>query len=398
MNKQIWSWAFYDFANTAFSALFVTLFYPLFVKAYLGGNEFHIGIVMGGSMFLVGVLVPIIGVIADLTGRRVRMVSIFTLACVIACALVAWANLWMALLLGFIANFTYHACLVVYNSILPQLASERSQGRISGFGIALGYAGTFCSIIMAGALLSQLGWETYAGVASIFPATAFFYMAFSMLLFTYVPDVPKKHTKVWSRLIKLSVREVWSTVRNIRTYIGLLPFLLSSFLYSNGTTAAIIFLYLYAREEMQLGVQTFLWIYIIFSIASAIGALIAGRLSDRIGPRNTLVIAGFGWLATIMVLMNPTGLDSFIVAGCIGGLSLGTIWTANRPMVLDIVKREKPGQFFGYNELADKFSGVLAPPLFGWLVVEYNYNAALASLLVFFGLGLLLLYWVPGKR
>ena len=70
INKKVFSWAMYDFANTAFSALFVSFFFPLFIKKFLHGDEFQIGLVMGISMFFVAILVPFFGAFVDLTGKH----------------------------------------------------------------------------------------------------------------------------------------------------------------------------------------------------------------------------------------------------------------------------------------------------------------------------------------
>ncbi|MFQ5620496.1 MAG: MFS transporter [Candidatus Nanoarchaeia archaeon] len=396
-SKQVWSWALYDFANTAFSALFVTFFFPLFVKEFLGGNEFQIGLVFGISMFMVALTVPVIGVLADMTGKRVKIIAIFTMMCVAATAAVGMAPLSLALVLGFLANYCYHSCLVVYNSVLPQLVKETHRGRVSGFGVSVGYVGTLVSLGMAWLILNQLGWDTHLGIATIFPATAIFFFVFSLPMFRNVPDYAKKHTKNFRKLVMNAFKELWGTIKKLYKYKGLIPFLLSSFAYSNATTAAIIFLYLYARSVMNMSAETFLGIFVIMALAAAVGSFFAGKLVDKISPKRTLVLAGILWSCVIAVLLTPTGTMTFVIAGCLGGAGLGTIWTANRPMILQLTPKMKPGEFFGFDELADKVSGSLEPILFGWLVVTYGYSFALYSLLVFFGIGLALLYWVPTR-
>ena len=77
-NKKILAWTFYDFADTALAALFFTFFWPLLIKEHLGGNEFHIGLVMGLSLLFVALFVPLIGAISDATGRRMPLLIIST--------------------------------------------------------------------------------------------------------------------------------------------------------------------------------------------------------------------------------------------------------------------------------------------------------------------------------
>ncbi len=396
--KKIWSWALYDFANTAFSALFVTFFYPLYVKEFLGGNEFQIGLVFGLSMLLVGLFVPLLGTIADVTGRRVRIVSIFTLLCIVTTALVPLVGLKLALFLGFLANFFYHACLVTYNSILPQLTKEEKQGSVSGFGVGIGYLGTFASLGIAALILQSFGWESKLGIKLIFPATALFFLGFSLFLFFNVPDQATKKQRKIGILLRHSTQELFTTLRRFHRYPGLLPYLLSSFMYANATTSAIVFLFLYARNQIQMTVQTFTLIFVLFAIASALGSFLAGYLTDRKGPRWMLVAAGIVWSLVIVLLLQPTGIGTFIVAGMIGGAGLGSIWTANRPMLLRLAPKMKPGEFFGFNELSEKLSGSVGPIVFGYLAVAYGYTIAIGSLLLFFAFGLMLLGFVPNGR
>ena len=84
--------------------------------------------------------------------------------------------------------------------------------------------------------------------------------------------------------------------------------------------------------------------------------------------------------------------------GILGGADLGAVWTAQRPKLLQMVAKEKIGQFFGFLELTNKFSGVFGPIVFGALARFVSYPAALLSLIVFFIFGLYFLRLVPGEK
>jgi len=396
-NKRIiYSWASYDFANTAFSALFVTFFFPFYIKHFLGGNEFQIGLVIGTSMFLVALIVPILGTMSDFSGKRVKLILFFTILCVVATALTGFVPLNLALLVGLVANFSYHACLVSYNAVLPHIVSKRIIGKVSGLGVSWGYLGTVVSLIMVYFILSHYGWESIAGIKLIFPATALFFFFFALPFFYNVKDEKVVHKPLWEN-IKHAIYDLGKTIPRITKFTGILPFLLSSFFFSNGITAAIIFLYLYARQEIGLAVSSFMIVYVVLSLAAAAGSFGAGRLSDSIGPKKVLMIAGTVWVIVIGLLFQLSSFWTFLLAGMLGGAAMGAIWTANRPMVVSLVPKKKVGQFFGFDELGDKFSGVIGPILFGWLVVVSGYKAALFSLLVMFVIGLLFLHFVPNK-
>lgn len=394
--KEVFAWSVYDLANTAFSALFVTFFFPLYIKQYLGGNEFQIGLVFGLSMLFVAFTVPVIGALSDRLGRRMPFIILFTILCCGATYLVIYANLKWALIFGFIANFFYHAALTVYNAILPRISSKKDVGRVSGIGVSVGYIGTFLSLLMTWMILHYFGWETLSGVKAMFPATAMFFLGFSLITFFVIKDKPIKSSSLGKDIIK-SFADVKQTLVQIKKHKRLVWFLISTFMYVNAINAVIVFLYLYGRAEIGLTVKAFMGVYIIFSIAAAIGAVIFGKVTDLIGPKKTLAIAGLLWIITLFVLLGVSSFTTFLIGGILGGIALGTVWTAMRPLLLEIAPKKKEGQFFGFMELSDKFSGVIGPIIFGFLAVRIGYSWAISSLLIFFILGLAALYKVKAK-
>jgi len=398
MNKKVvFAWGMYDLANTIFSALFVTFFFPFYVKEFLGGNELQIGLVFGLSMLAVGIIVPIIGAWSDAIGRRMPFIVSFTIVCCLLTWLVAKVPLTFALIAGFLANFTYHAALTTYNALLPKIAKRSELGKVSGIGIGMGYVGTLIALGVGALILSKLGWETVEGARAIFLATAIMFMVFSLFTFFGVPEkTTKKHKRTSFAVIHQSMKAVWKTVRHIPKHRHFFIFLLAMFMYANAIHAVIVFLFLFARETIQLSVQGFFAVYVVLSLGAMAGSFISGRWVDKYGAKKVLVGAGIAWLAVIGLLYFVTNLTMFIVAGAFGGAAMGTVWTAQRPKLLAMVAREKVGEFFGFLELTNKFSGVLGPIVFGALARFATYQTAMLSLLVFFGFGLLLLRKVPG--
>ncbi len=397
--KEVFAWGMYDLANTIFSALFVTFFYPFYVKTFLGGNEFQIGLVFGLSMLAVGLVVPVIGAWSDVIGRRLPFIVFFTVACCLLTWLVAEVSLGWALVAGFLANFAYHAALTTYNALLPKIAKRYEMGYVSGIGTGMGYVGTLVSLGIAAILLSRLGWESAEGARAIFMATAVMFFGFSLFTFLgiYEPKSKLNHRTTWLH-VKDSVRNVLATFKNLRKHRPFLFFLLAMFCYADAINAVIVFLFLFAREQIHLSVQAFFVVYAIQSLGAVAGSFLSGKLVDRYGPKRILVWAGIAWIAVIGLLYFVDNLTVFIIAGMLGGAALGTVWTAQRPKLLQMVAHKDIGQFFGFLELTNKFSGVLGPIVFGALAKFVNYQAALISVLVFFALGLLALRKVPGDK
>jgi len=396
MRKEVFAWGMYDLANTAFSALFVTFFFPLLIKS-MGGTEFQIGLVFGISMFLVGLFVPAIGAFSDQIGKRLPFIIIFTIVCAVFTWLTGYAGLSLALLFGLLANFFYHAALTTYNALLPSVAKKHEIGFASGIGVGMGYIGTLLSLGMAALILQKYGWESPEAIKLMFPATAIFFVIGSLWTFFGIREkgiVDGNH--IFCK-IHNSFKEVWHTLKTMRSHKGMISFLLASFMYIDAINAIIVFLYLYGKTKIGLSIPDFMIVYVIFSLAAITGSLLFGKLIDSIGSKRILTIAGLMWLVVIGILLKTANYATFLTAGILGGIALGTVWTAIRPLLISLSPKKKVGQFFGFSELADKFSGVLGPIVFGFLATKYSYTAGLYSLIIFFVAGLILLQNVPRR-
>lgn len=390
LRKQVFAWAMYDFANTIYSALFVTFFFPFYAKEFLGATEFQIGLVFGISLLAVGLLVPFIGAFSDTIGKKLPFIFFFTLVCCLSVLLITKASLNTALLFAIFANFSYHAALTTYNALLPRIALKHEQGYISAIGVSLGYLGTLMGLGIAYILLSKLGWETQTGVKGVFIATSLLFFLFSLITFFGIKEKKSLQTNLKIN-IKNSFLNVKQTILNLKNQKPFGYFLLSMFFLTNAINAIIIFLFLFGRTEFNLSVQNFFVIYAIFAITAALGSFLFGKKIDYFGPQKVLSVIVMIWIFITILLLFFRTFPSFIIAGILGGAALGITWSASRPQLIQLTQKGKYGQYFGFLELTDKFSGVIGPIIFGFFATYYNYGWALASLLVFFIISLIFL-------
>jgi len=393
--KDVLSWASYDLANTIFSALFVTFFFPFYIKNFLGGNELQIGLVFGVSMLLVAFVVPILGAISDKIKRRIPFIAFFTIVCCIFTFIIAFVGLYPALLFGLAANFCYHAALAMYHAILPRISTKGNIGKVSGIGVAMGYIGTIVSLIIAYPILKVIGWETLVGTKAMLLTTATLFFLFSLIIFFLIKEEKYAKPHLIKEHVISSLKDAKNALPKLKIQKGLIPFLFSLLFYNDAINAVIIFLFLFGREVIGLSVQKFFFIYAIFAVAAAISSFFSGFIVDKIGAKKVLISAGFLWIFVIVLLLKISNLSSFVAIGSIGGIALGMTATASRPKLIELAPKDKIAEYFGFFELADKFSGVFGPIIFGYLAFIYGYPIALISLIVFFAVGLVFLYKVP---
>ncbi len=221
------------------------------------------------------------------------------------------------------------------------------------------------------------------------------FFVFSLVTFFGVKEKALKLRGSISIHLGESCKAVRKTLGDLRKHRSVFSFLLSMFFVTNAINAVIVFLFLFAKQQINLSVKAFFIVYTIQSVGALVGSMIAGRATDRFGSRRVLLWSIWAWILVIILLLFVNGYTMFVIAGTLGGAALGAVWTAQRPKLLEMVQHAHAGQFFGFLELTNKFSGILGPIMFGALVHFANYTAALLSLLLFFGAGLFFMRGVP---
>lgn len=404
ISRKAFAWGMYDLANTIYSALFVTFFFPYYVKEHLGGTEAMVGAVFSASMLLVGLFVPAIGAISDYLRRRMPFVALFTALNCILVALVPSFGLKGALILALLANFCYHAALNVYNAMLPSVSDGELIGKISGIGVGMGYMGTFISLGVAYLVMDMIGWGTIQSVKAMFYVTAALFFGLSLVTFFGVPEERRPSpSRGLTESFKHIKRSLWQSMKDISTRKPLRSFLLTMFFFTNAMNSVVVFLFLFSQEAFGLTVRSFFPAYAFFAFGAAAGSFILSKGIDRIGARRTLAAAGWLWLAVIIALLildlkagDASGKYRwFLLAGTLGGAALGVVWASSRPLLIDLAPNQKLAEYFGFLELTSKFSGVIGPVVFGYLASYHGYPWAIGSLSIFFIAGLWMMRQVP---
>ncbi len=396
--NQIAAWCTYDFANTIFSALFITFFFPVFIKTYAGGQEVHVGYVMSVSTLLSAILVPIVGAMSDQSGRRMPYLIICTVGCCAATFAVAFSSFHIALGLAVVALFLYGISLAVYDALLPKLASPDNQGAISGWGVGVGYLGTPFSLIVLTVWMMYAGWETEFGVRGTFVLTAILFLGFSLYPFLVIRETITPTERTMSQEISRAFGELGHTIGCLPSQPGFLAFLGCAFLFWNAIMAVVVFLYLFSEDKLGLTQQEFVKIYAGLAVAAAVGAWGAGKLTDKIGPKKVLAICGVVWIAVLTSFLWIETLTPFTIAGMIGGAAMASYQAAVRPFLIQFARPEQMGEYFGFLALFNKASGALGPAVFGWSATHYGYSVSIYILIGFFVAGLICLAFAPDSK
>jgi len=405
MNKKILSWATYDFADTIFSMNIVSRYFPILVITSLGGSDLAIGISRSTAMILVALTMPVLGAIADQHGNRKLPLMIFTSSC---CCLTAMLNLSDILILELIifglAVYCYQSALTFYNALLTTVAPPDKIGYVSGLGVSLGYVGSifglFIVATLAGKVLSPYIW------------TAILFFLFSIPIFIWVKDEKRAHE------VKKTVPGTYNkglivSLKRAVKVPGLLRFLIGRFFVVEAMETVILFMAVYLvkaagfdqSSHYAVGLDEVTFYLIVVTSFTIFGSYIWGLLTNKFGPKTTLLWAIILWLVALAGIVLTSGKMIFYLWGSLAGIGLGGVWTADRPLLINLVgDNSKLGEYFGLYALSGRLAAVVGPLIWGLIIYfgepmgATSYKLAIGALFIMMAVGLIILKKVRNVR
>ncbi|MDH5510497.1 MAG: MFS transporter [Nitrospinota bacterium] len=397
----ITAWAMYDFANTIFSMVVVSRYFPLWVTEDHGAQDIYVAIPTSISMLMVALTVPLLGALSDQTGRRIRPLLIITSGCVLATAAMGVVDsLWSGLILFAVANYCYQAALVFYDGLLPSVSRGASMGKVAGFGVALGYLGAVIGLAVATPIAIEYGRQ------AAFIPVALLFMLFSIPVFILVKDDKVQEKKPLGEPIRQAFYKLAATFRAARERKNLFIFLLANLFILDCVNTVIAFMSVYAKKVMGMEGAALTGFQTVAILMAVAGAFIWGQLTHRIGAHKTMQILCAIWLLTVVVAASAVNQAMYWSVGILAGLSMGGVWVAGRTLLTQLAPPERVGEFFGLFNLAGKAAAIMGPMLWGITVALFTplggtmqHRLAVLSLGINVIIGWILLRYVdPDKR
>ena len=408
--KTVAAWCLYDWANSAFNTLVVTFVYSTYFSEAFASDPGH-GTALWSrgvttSYLLIAVLAPLAGTLADRGDRRRYLIGC-TLTCVVMTAALAFVSpsqpnaVVVALAIFVVANIAFELGLVFYNAFLPSLASEDRLGRVSGYGWGLGYAGGLVCLALALPFAMSdpppFGLSSVDGfnVRATNVVVAAWFLVFSVPMFLLVRDENVGSTGLDLRGAFSQLRR---TVAHVRRYREVVRFLIARLIYNDGLVTVFAFGGIYAAGTFGFTITEVIIFGIVLNVVAGLGAWIFGFVDDRIGGKTTIAISlVFLVVATVVGAVAPNR-AWFWVAGCGIGFFLGPNQSASRSLMARFVPKQHESEFFGFFAFSGKATAFLGPLLLGLLADAYNQRVGVASVVLFFIVGGVLLWRVDEQR
>ena len=389
--SRIFVWTLFDFANTAFSVIIVTVIYSKYFSNYVASGQRWIwGLAVSVSMILAAILSPPLGAIADFSRNRKRFLLIFTLVSVLCTTLMFYVEKG-DVLLGFVlfvfANIGFEAGLVFYDAFLPNITEKKNYGRVSGYGFAMGYLGALAVLLIVMILLpDQNSPDYYFYVRLSFVIAALFFLIFSAPFFLFVKE-PAVNEPLKTELIRNGIRKSFSTLKDIflhKKYPSIARFLIAFFLYNDAIITIIAFASIFASNVLKMNDEQIIYFFVIVQSTAVAGSFIFGIISDHIGPKKTITITLVLWIIVAIGAFLVQTITEFYVIGLLAGLSIGSSQSCSRSLMALLIPKEQEAEFFGfYDGLFGKSSAVIGPLFYG-IISDFSDDRYAALAIGFF--------------
>ncbi len=400
----------YDFANSAFTTLIITVAYSVYFVQVVAGHlasgdaEFYWTWAYAASMIVVAVLSPSLGAFADARALKRRFLVWSTLVCVGCTALLAFVqagDIVAGLLLFGLANIAFDLGFVFCSAFLLEITTPSAMGRVSGYGWGLGYVGGLLSLLVAYPFV--VGGFTEANLPlyrASFAVTAVFFLLGAIPTFLYlqeraIPEPVRPGEQVWRQGFK----RIAETARHLRRYRDLAVYLAAYLIYTDAINTVVLLAGIFANKVLDFSPADLITYFIVMQITAGLGAVWFGFLADRIGAKPTITITLFVWIGIACAAALVQTKTQFYIIGFFAGAVLGANQTASRTLLGRFTPPGKQGEFFGFFSFAGKFAAVVGPLVYGSVMkLAGSHRWAVLSIAVFFISGLLLFQLVDEKR
>jgi UMF1 family MFS transporter len=396
---RILAWTLFDFANTAFSVVVVTVIYSrYFINTVAGGRRWLWGLAVSLSMICAAILSPPLGAAADFSRNRKRFLLLFTLASVFCTGLMYFVTDGMVatgILLFVVANIGFEGGLVFYDAFLPGLTNKSSYGRVSGYGFAMGYAGALAVLLIVMLILPPQSHPAYLQYVRLtFVVAALFFLLFSLPMFLFVHEPPPAEERPPS-LIRAGMQRSIETFRAIfvrKEHPSIARFLIAFFLYNDGILTVIAFAAIFAEHILHMSDSDIIAFFAIVQTSAILGSLVFGVISDKIGPKNTIIITLLIWIGICATAYFVDSVAMFYGVALCAGIAIGSSQSASRSLMALLTPKNREAEYFGfYDGLCGKASAVIGPLVYG-IVADFTserFGALAIGLFFVFGLFIL---------
>lgn len=399
--SEIIAWCSYDWANSAYSTVSITVLVNyLTTEIALSGKT---GVLIWGwgigiTMMVTALLSPIFGAIADAHANKRAWLAGATLVGAGSSVLMFFATPdrpWLFVALFITANLGYEQAWGFYNAFLPQIADDDHMSRVSSWGFGAGYLGGGLLLLVIIILFFQgdaIGLPSANGFRFRlgFLLMGLWWGLFSLPMLLVVKDrrMPSHASHSILAAARQGVRDVWSTLSQLRKYRMLVIFLVGFLIYNDGVQTMITQASVFATAVLDMKTAELGSVILMIQFVALPGALAVGWSADRFGQKFVLMVCLAVWVMLLIAAFFITEKWQFWTMAVFVALVLGGTQSVSRTIMGLMTPEARSAEFFGFFNLSGKAASMLGPIVFSTtFAATGSAHLAILSLLVFFVTG-----------
>jgi UMF1 family MFS transporter len=390
--RQRWAWYMYDFGNSAYAAvILLAVFSKYFVEvvakgAKLPGTTLWNYSVVIAAVF-VAVLSPILGTIADFSKAKKKMLFIFTAISVVFTGLLFFVqsgDVVMAMTFFVLAEIGYRASQVFYDSMLVDISTPETIGKISGNGWAMGMLGGIVCLVIVLIPIQVVGGAL-------------------MVRLSFIITEPER-LPAGTSTIRMAFQKLAGTFKDVKRYKEFIKYAIAFLIYNDGImmlmdNAALVAAILFGFKTSELII-----LIIILQVAGAAGSFLFGWISNKYSSKQAITYSLIMLMVVIGSLYLTNSKTLFYFIGALAGFSLSGVQAVSRTMVSQLSPQTKTTEFYGFLSVAGRTSTAVGPLVFGstfallvhWYT-SHNYAVEIADKNAMYGaIGTVLVFLVVG--
>ena len=413
--KVVRGWAMYDWANSVYSLVITTTFFPIYFNAvtkkqfggevvsFLGRKFINSSLYdysLAAAYLFIALLYPVLTSIADTRGNKKAFMKFFCYLGAGSCALLYFfngSNLWLGILCCMVAAMGYIGSMVFYNAFLPEIAAPADRDRVSAMGFSYGYIGSVILQIIGFIMVVTITSDPLLGPRITFLLVGIWWAGFAQITFAALPEV--KSSKPLSRKI---ITEGFSEMKKVYREVKKLPilkkFLRGFFFYSMGVQTVMLAATLFGVKMLQLEDTKLIITMVVIQLVAIPGAIWTSRLSEKFGNLRVLIAMVLFWIficiaAYYTVIFKERGGNpemGFYALAIAVGLIMGGIQSLSRSTYSKLMPETKDtASYFSYYDFTEKLAIVIGMFIFGLMEeITGSMKNSLLSLIIFFALGM----------
>jgi UMF1 family MFS transporter len=408
--KSIWSWALYDWANSAFATTVMAGFFPVFFKLYWSTgadatvSTAQLGLANSLSGVFMGILAPILGAVADRAGSKKKFLIFFVYCGVLMTVALFWVEKghWQAAAALYVLSVIgFSGANIFYDALLPGVAGGKID-YVSSLGYALGYLGggllfAVCVWMNINPQLFRLGAADAGSAQAIrvsFILVGLWWGVFTIPLMLFVSESGPSQAKKSTACIADGFRQLYHSFSKIRSMKNIFLFLLAYWFYIDGIDTIV-------RMAVDYGLSigfAYSDLIIALLITQFVGfpsAIIYGSIGEKVGPKKAIYFGLLVYLLVVIWAIMMNDKTEFYILAVVIGLVQGGVQALSRSYFARLIPTEQAGEFYGFYNMLGKFAVILGPAVIGMTGrISGSPRAGIASIALFFILGAVLLFFV----